>query len=87
LANDNIITVRALNSEHQHDIVFGLIEQLATGDYRLLIVDSIMAKFRVDYSGRGELSERQQFLGRHLALLALIALGMLMLSWPLIHSC
>ncbi|KAK0500573.1 Rad51-domain-containing protein [Armillaria luteobubalina] len=29
-------------------------------DFRLLIVDSIMALFRVDYSGRGELSERQQ---------------------------
>jgi meiotic recombination protein DMC1 len=26
----------------------------------LQIVDSIMALFRVDYSGRGELSERQQ---------------------------
>ncbi|KAI9511634.1 Rad51-domain-containing protein [Russula earlei] len=29
-------------------------------DFRLLIVDSIMALFRVDFSGRGELSERQQ---------------------------
>ncbi|KAI6101247.1 Rad51-domain-containing protein [Pisolithus sp. B1] len=29
-------------------------------DFRLIIVDSIMALFRVDYSGRGELSERQQ---------------------------
>lgn len=27
---------------------------------RFQIVDSIMALFRVDYSGRGELSERQQ---------------------------
>lgn len=27
------------------------------------IVDSIMALFRVDYSGRGELSERQQKVG------------------------
>jgi len=35
-----------------------------------------MAKFRVDYSGRGELSERQQFLGKHLALLTLVAKGM-----------
>jgi len=26
--------------------------------YCLLIIDSIMALFRVDYSGRGELSER-----------------------------
>ena len=30
------------------------------GAYRLLIVDSILALFRVDFSGRGELSERQQ---------------------------
>jgi meiotic recombination protein DMC1 len=26
--------------------------------FSLLIIDSIMAPFRVDYSGRGELSER-----------------------------
>ena len=32
--------------------------------FALLIVDSIMAPFRVDYSGRGELSERQQVLGK-----------------------
>jgi meiotic recombination protein DMC1 len=29
-------------------------------DFEMKIVDSIMALFRVDYSGRGELSERQQ---------------------------
>ncbi|KAJ9098718.1 Meiotic recombination protein dmc1 [Naganishia friedmannii] len=28
--------------------------------YKLLIVDSVMNLFRSDYSGRGELSERQQ---------------------------
>ncbi|KAG1813259.1 Rad51-domain-containing protein [Suillus subaureus] len=33
-------------------------------DFRLLIVDSIMALFRVDFSGRGELSERQQKLAQ-----------------------
>jgi hypothetical protein len=27
---------------------------------QLLVVDSLMAPFRVDYQGRGELSERQQ---------------------------
>lgn len=27
--------------------------------FALLVIDSIMAPFRVDYSGRGELSERQ----------------------------
>ena len=35
-------------------------------DYRLLIVDSIIMPFRFDYSGRGELSERQQVLGKTL---------------------
>jgi len=70
-------TVQPLISfQHQHETIFNLIEQLATGDFRLIIIDSIMAKFRVDYSGRGELSERQQFLGKHLALLTLVAAGM-----------
>ena len=41
--------------------------------YALLIVDSIMAPFRVDYSGRGELSERQQVLGRVLSRLQKIS--------------
>jgi meiotic recombination protein DMC1 len=30
------------------------------GPFRALIVDSIIALFRVEFSGRGELSERQQ---------------------------
>jgi meiotic recombination protein DMC1 len=28
--------------------------------YRLLVIDSIIATYRVDYSGRGELADRQQ---------------------------
>ena len=35
--------------------------------FSLVIVDSIMAPFRVDYSGRGELAERQQVLARVLS--------------------
>jgi meiotic recombination protein DMC1 len=31
---------------------------------QLLIMDSIMANLRVDFSGRGELAERQQRLGQ-----------------------
>lgn len=34
--------------------------------FSLLIVDSIMALFRVDFTGRGELSERQQKLAQFL---------------------
>lgn len=41
--------------------------------FSLLIVDSIMALFRVDFSGRGELSERQQVLGKVLSKLIKLA--------------
>lgn len=44
------------------DSLIGLLAQAAGAmiedQFALLIVDSIMAPFRVDYSGRGELSER-----------------------------
>lgn len=56
-----------------------LITQLAArfaeekGIYRLLIVDSIIALFRSDFSGRGELSERQQKLNNMLARLMRIS--------------
>lgn len=42
-------------------------------EYSLLIIDSIMAPFRVDYTGRGELSERQQVLGKTMSKLMKIA--------------
>ena len=35
--------------------------------YRLIIVDSATALFRVDFNGRGELAERQQKLGAFLS--------------------
>lgn len=66
---ENIAYARALNSEHQCELVEELASQLAEGGYRLLIIDSIMANFRVDYSGRGELNERQQKLNQHLSTL------------------
>ncbi|VDP46628.1 unnamed protein product [Heligmosomoides polygyrus] len=43
------------------------------GVFKLLIVDSIMALFRVDYSGRGELAERQQKLAQMMSRLQKIA--------------
>ena len=41
--------------------------------FKLLIVDSIMALFRVDYSGRGELAERQQTLAQMMSKLQKIS--------------
>ncbi|XP_069053131.1 meiotic recombination protein DMC1/LIM15 homolog isoform X2 [Lepisosteus oculatus] len=43
------------------------------GVFKLLIVDSIMALFRVDFSGRGELAERQQKLAQMLSRLQKIS--------------
>jgi len=50
-----------------------LAQNFATNEYRLLIIDSIMALYRTDYSGRGELSERQQVLGQFLRRAAAMA--------------
>ncbi|KAH9821160.1 RecA protein [Melampsora americana] len=71
---ENIIVGRAANSEHQMDLIVHLAAKFAEdGDFKLLIVDSILALFRVDYSGRGELSERQQKLNQMLARLTRIS--------------
>ena len=43
------------------------------GIFKLLIVDSVMALFRVDFSGRGELAERQQQLAQMLSKLQKIS--------------
>ena len=37
---------------------------MAEEPFKLMIVDSITANLRVDFSGRGELAERQQRLGQ-----------------------
>lgn len=70
---ENISYVRALNSEHQMELSEQLGNQFSDGFYRLLIVDSIMSCFRVDYCGRGELNERQQKLNQHLSSLIRLA--------------
>lgn len=41
--------------------------------YAVLIVDSAMALYRTDYSGRGELSARQMHLARFLRMLLRLA--------------
>jgi meiotic recombination protein DMC1 len=45
---ENVTYARALNSEHQMELLEQLGEELATGQYKLLVIDSIMANFRVD---------------------------------------
>ncbi|MCJ1264645.1 Meiotic recombination protein dmc1 [Lobaria immixta] len=72
-AQENIAYGRALNSEHQLELLNALASNFATNEYRLLIIDSIMNCFRVDYCGRGELADRQQKLNQFLAKLTHMA--------------
>jgi hypothetical protein len=72
-AQENIAYGRALNSEHQLELLNTLSANFATNDYRLLIIDSIMACFRVDFCGRGELADRQQKLNQFLSKLTHMA--------------
>ncbi|ELR23550.1 meiotic recombinase Dmc1, putative [Acanthamoeba castellanii str. Neff] len=72
-ALDNIVYARAFTHEHQLELIVQIAAKMVEDQYRLLIVDSITALFRVDYSGRGELAERQQKLGRMLSKLQKIA--------------
>jgi meiotic recombination protein DMC1 len=72
---ENIAYARALNSEHQLELLNTLTKEFVSGMYRLLVIDSIMNCFRVDYHGRAELAERQQKLNQFLMKLAQMAEG------------
>nr|XP_022907843.1 meiotic recombination protein DMC1/LIM15 homolog [Onthophagus taurus] len=63
---DNILYARAYNSEHQSELLDQVSLKLheEAGVFKLLIIDSIMATFRVDYSGRAEIFERQHKLAQ-----------------------
>ena len=73
---ENIIVARVFSSEEQMDtvrLIAGLVADPDQGPFRCVIVDSIIALFRTEFSGRGELAERQQKLGQHLAQLVKLA--------------
>lgn len=59
---DNVLFARVSTCDQQVEIVNRaaavIVEDAAP--FRLMIVDSIMGLFRVEYSGRGELAGRQQ---------------------------
>lgn len=46
------------------DLLIPLAAKMAEEPFKVLIVDSITANLRVDFSGRGELAERQQKLAQ-----------------------
>ncbi|MCD6549834.1 DNA repair and recombination protein RadA [Candidatus Micrarchaeota archaeon] len=61
----NILVAKAINSDHQIVLVEKAEDYIKEHNIKLLIVDSLTSHFRVDYLGRGSLSERQQKLNKH----------------------
>ncbi|CAH2039553.1 unnamed protein product, partial [Iphiclides podalirius] len=72
---DNVLYARAYTSEHQAELLDYVAAKFheEAGVFKLLIIDSIMALFRVDFSGRGELADRQQKLAQVLSRLQKIS--------------
>ena len=68
-ALNNILVMRAENSDHQVLIVDKLENIIEKENVKLIVIDSLTSQFRADYIGRGALGERQQRLNKHIHLL------------------
>ena len=55
---NNVMVGRAFTVDSLINLLMQAAGQMIDDCFSLLVVDSIMAPFRVDYSGRGELAER-----------------------------
>jgi len=66
---------RCNNHEHQMELAIEAAALITSSAerYRLLVVDSVIGLFRTEFSGRGELAERQQKLGGHIRALVKLA--------------
>lgn len=63
----NILVARAFNSDHQILLLEKIGEMIKSGErIKLLVIDSLTAHFRAEFSGRGQLAERQQKLNRYM---------------------
>jgi len=63
----NIKVARCFNSDHQMLLAEKVEDLIKEGNnIKLVIVDSLMSHFRADFSGRGQLADRQQKLNKHM---------------------
>ncbi len=63
----NIFVARAFNSDHQMLLLEKVGEMVKNGEpIKLMIIDSLTAHFRAEFSGRGQLADRQQKLNRYM---------------------
>ncbi len=70
---ENILYIRAINSDHQMAIVDELFNIVPKENIKLVVVDSVTSHFRAEYPGRENLAARQQKLNRHLHQLSKLA--------------
>ncbi|KAF1661008.1 UNVERIFIED_CONTAM: hypothetical protein FQV16_0000787, partial [Eudyptes robustus] len=63
---DNVAYARCHNTDHQMQLLVQAAAMMSESRYALLVVDSAMALYRTDYSGRGELAARQMHLAKFL---------------------
>lgn len=73
VALDNVAYARAYNADHQLQLLTQAAAMMAESRFSLLIVDSIMALYRTDFSGRGELSARQAHVAKYMRMLQRLA--------------
>jgi DNA repair protein RadA len=70
----NIFVARAFNSDHQILLIDKIGEMIKEGEpIKIVIIDSLTAHFRAEFSGRGMLADRQQKLNKYLHNLMKIA--------------
>jgi len=63
----NILVARAFNSDHQILLIDKINELIKDGEpIKLVIIDSLTAHFRAEFTGRGELADRQHKLNKYL---------------------
>lgn len=70
---DNIAYARAFNTDQQIKLLIQAAALMCENKFALLIVDSATHLYRTDYSGRGELSNRQMHLAKFLRTLQRVA--------------
>lgn len=70
----NVLVARAFNSDHQILLLDKIAELIKNGEpIKLIVIDSLTAHFRAEFSGRGMLADRQQKMNKYLHNLMRIA--------------
>lgn len=57
---ENIVYARAFSHEQQDGLITTIASKMVNDQFALLIIDSFMSLFRVEFVGREELASRQQ---------------------------